>query len=313
MTKIQTGIKVSAPATIAHLNCGANNIAIALQSPADEIVIYKHGQAGIRIRSISGDKKKLSTDIDKNTAGLAALSVWRYLVENHGVDASIGIELEIRKKISTDSGLGSNEALAVAGAMAVNEFFGGPLTKRELLPLVVAAEYGVLGEVSLPCLAASLLGSCMLARDVESCDVHRIPLPRGLFFTLLTPHIEFSAETPTHIPFNAASQQAGNLAALILALYNTDFNLMSRAMQDLWVTPHNLGNIPYFEEMKAAALTSGALAFGIAGNGPTVFAFCNSSVKADACLVKMQEIYQQNKLKHSAWVSAINMEGGELE
>jgi len=313
MIKILTGIKVSAPATIGHLNCGIDNIAIALQNLADEIIIYKHGQAGVRIRSISGDKKKLSTAIEKNTAGLAALSVWRYLVENHAADASIGIELEIRKKIPVDSGLGSNEALAVAGAMAVNEFFGGPLTKRELLPLLVAAEYGVFGEVSLACLAASLLGSCMLARDIESCDVHRVPLPRGLFFTLLTPHIEFWAENPTHISFQAATKQAGNLAALILALYNTDFNLISRAMQDLWVAPHNSGNIPFFEELKEAAVSSGALAFGMAGNGPTVFALCNSSVKADVCFIKMQEIYQQNKLKHNVWVSAVNMGGGELE
>ena len=312
MTKVLTGIKVSAPATVANLNCGTDSLAIALKSPADEIIIYKFGPAGIRIRSISGDKKKLSTKIVENTAGLAALSVWRFLVEKHGVDSDIGIELEIRKKIPVDSGLGSNEALAVAGGMAVNEFFGGLLTKRELLPLLAAAEYGVLGAVSLPCLAASLLGSCMLVRDADSCDIHRITLPRGLYFAMISPQVNIIEQIPAQVSIQAATKQAGNLAALILGFNNTDFNLISRAMEDSIMEHHISGSIPYFEELKTVAKIYGALSFGIADKGPTLFAFCNSSVKAEESLSAMESIYSSNKIKYNAWFSAVNMEGAEL-
>ena len=46
---------------------------------------------------------------------------------------SPGVRLSVHKQMPLASGLGSSAASSVAGAMAVNELFGAPLSKRELL------------------------------------------------------------------------------------------------------------------------------------------------------------------------------------
>jgi homoserine kinase len=209
--------------------------------------------------------------------------------------------------------LGSNEALAVAGAMAVNEFFGGPLTKRELLPLIKTANCSIYDKVSLAALSASLLGSCMLVRDEESIDIQRVSIPRGLYFAVLVPNIQTEGIYPELVSVQNSIKQSANLSAFILGLNNTDFNLIGRSMHDFIIEPHFSNSIPFYKEMKAASIDLGALGFGLSGTGSAVYAFCNSSVKAEACLELMKEFYVKNKIRCSAWISAVNMEGAELE
>ncbi|HHB52112.1 MAG TPA: homoserine kinase, partial [Saprospiraceae bacterium] len=113
--KINSGIKVFAPATVANLACGFDTIGLALNKPGDEIIARSSNTPGIRISKITGGKN-LPYDVHKNTAGLAAQKVLEAFDGTR-----IGIELEIHKKMPFGSGLGSSAASAVAGAMAVNE------------------------------------------------------------------------------------------------------------------------------------------------------------------------------------------------
>ena len=131
----KTGLKIFAPATVANVAIGYDILGFALNEPGDEIIIKDGKQKGIVISSITGAQNKLSYDINKNCATVAAMKVLEHLGE-----ADRPIDIELRKKMGLGTGMGSSAASAVAGAMAVNEWLDCPLTKRELLPFAVLGE-----------------------------------------------------------------------------------------------------------------------------------------------------------------------------
>ena len=147
------GIKVFAPASVANVACGYDILGFALEKPGDEIVARFVDSPGLKITKITGAKGKLPYEVEKNTAGFAA----QRLLEHIG-ESGRGIEFDIHKKMPFGSGLGSSAASAVAGVMAINELYGCPLTKREILPFAVLGEQVADGAYHADNVAPSLLG-----------------------------------------------------------------------------------------------------------------------------------------------------------
>jgi homoserine kinase len=319
MTKIKSGIKVSAPATISNLGSGIGSMALALRALSDEIIVNQIDQAGVHLQQITGDKKQLSLKLEENTAGLAALRTWEHLVKKKLIDPNIGIGLELRKKVPIGSGLGSSAASAVAGAMAINEFFARPLEQKALLPFAAEAEKLTSPHANLASVGAALWGGWVLMRDHQSLDLHRLPLLRGLHIAVICPHktvlskAVLAACEQEKISFNAAKQQAANTAALILGLYNSNFSLIQNAMQDEFKLDILTKEVPFFDQLQDLAMQAGALAANVSGTGPAFFAFCNNSLKAEKALEQMQNLYNQHKTKYSTFISKIDFEGAKIQ
>lgn len=319
MAKIKSGIKVSAPATISNLGSGLDSMALALSGLSDEIVVKQVNEPGIHIQSITGDQKRLSTDLDKNCAGLAALKTWEYLKASDLIDPSIGLSMELRKKISIGSGLGSSAASAVAGAMAVNEFFSRPLEQKALLPFAVAGEKLSCSNPSFASVGAALWGGWILMRDQESLDIHRLPLLRGIYLVVLSPYKTVLSEdartvlNESQVSFAAAQQQAANTAGLILGLYNSNFDLIQSSMQDHIGEELFSKHVPYFKKLQDISMQGGALAANVSGSGPSFFAFCNNSLKAEEISKKLENLYTHHKIKHNIFISEINQLGAKIQ
>lgn len=174
MAKIKSGIKVSAPATISNLGSGLDSMALALSGLSDEIVIKQVSEPGVHLQSITGDHKQLPTNLEQNCASLAALKTWEHLKASDLIDPSIGLAIELRKKIPIGSGLGSSAASAVAGAMAVNEFFCRPLEQKALLPFAVEGEKLSCSNPSFASVGAALWGGVDF--DARSRNFRHSPL-----------------------------------------------------------------------------------------------------------------------------------------
>ena len=89
-------IKVFAPATISNVGCGFDTLGFAINDPGDIVKLTLKNKPGIRISKITGDQNLLPYDINKNTATVAILE---FLKRYH--DNSIGLDIEIRKKMPT--------------------------------------------------------------------------------------------------------------------------------------------------------------------------------------------------------------------
>ena len=305
--KYKTGIKVFAPASVANVACGFDVLGFALDKPGDEIIVRFSEIPGLRITKISGGK--LPLELERNTAGYAALKLLEYLGET-----TRGIEMEIHKKMPFGSGLGSSAASAAGAAFAINQLLKNPLEKRELLQFAVLGESIASGAIHADNVAPSLLGGMTLVRDSETLDVHRIHTPKGLYATVIYPKVEVltkeaRAMLKTEVPLKDAVKQSANLGALIIGMFNSDFGLISRSLQDIIIDPQRAQLIPHFYAVKEAAYTEGVLGCSISGSGPSIFALSQNSVIAEKAGEAMKKIYDMHKIECELYISPINQEG----
>src|SRR5690606_3986244 len=88
--KVLDQVRVFAPATVANMICGFDILGFAVDSPGDEVKMYRVTEPGVRIRSIQGDEGRLPLDPDKNTVSACVMM----LLDELGISDDIGIEIE---------------------------------------------------------------------------------------------------------------------------------------------------------------------------------------------------------------------------
>ncbi len=309
---MSSGIKVFAPATVANVACGFDVLGFALNQPGDEIIGRFSNKPGLRITKITGAKGKLPYEVERNTAGFAAQKLLEFLGEEKR-----GIEIEIHKKMPFGSGLGSSAASAAAGVMIINELLKRPLTKREMLPFAVQGEEIADGAYHADNVAPSLMGGMILIRSNTTLDVHKIPVPRGLYATVVYPHIKIltkdaRAVLSDTVTLKQSIEQGGNLAALLVGMYNSDFDLIGRSLQDVIIEPQRAQLIPHFYQVKEAVLNAGVLGCSISGAGPSIFALSANSLIAERAGAVMKRIFDAHQIDNQVFISPINHEGAIL-
>ena len=303
------GLKVFAPATVANVAVGYDILGFAINGPGDEIKIYPGKEPGLKIRAIHGAENRLPKEIHKNTAGVSAQALLEHLGK-----ADEPIELEIYKKMPFASGMGSSAASAVAGAFAVNEYFGCPLTKRELLPFVLKGEEAADGAYHADNVAPSLMGGIVLIRNNREHDIIKLPSPQGIYAVVIHPNISVLTSESRDILSDTVSldqliEQTGNIAAFVAGLYRSDLELIRRSLKDVIIEPQRAKLIPHFYDLKELALKEKALGFSISGAGPSLFALCQNSLIADNVANRLVKHLKQNNIESQAYVSLINGEG----
>lgn len=306
---MNAGLKVFAPASVANVACGFDVLGFAIEKPGDEIIVRFSDKPGLKITAITGAKGKLPFEVEKNTAGFAAQRLLEHLGET-----GRGIEMEIHKKMPFGSGLGSSAASAVAGVMAVNELLKRPLGKRELLHFAVLGEQLADGAYHADNVAPSLIGGMILIRNNAALDVHRLPLPKGLYASVVYPHVKIltkdaRAVLSDQVSMDKCIQQSGNLAGLVVGLYNGDLDLISRSLEDVIIEPQRAQLIPHFYQVKEAAMNAGAMGCSISGAGPSIFALSANSLIAENVGKAMEKVFHDAKIQNELFISPINQEG----
>lgn len=316
-----SGIKVFAPASVGNAIVGFDILGLCLERPGDEIIARKSATAGLKITKITqsavaklgtNGTTKLPTDPTKNTAGVAAQALL-----NHLGRPDEGIELEIHKKMPFGSGLGSSAASAVGATFAVSELLRTGLSKRELLPFACLGEQVASGGFHADNVAPSMIGGVVLIRDNATLDVHRLHLPKGLQAVVVYPHISILTKTAREIlrpdlPLKTHICQNANIAAFVIAMYNSDLELIRRSLRDEVIEPQRASLIPNFYEVQAAAFDEGALGCSISGAGPSIFALCPNTLAAENAGAAMQAVFRKNKIESTVFLSAINQEGAVI-
>lgn len=267
-------VTIFAPATVANLGVGFDILGMALEAPGDEVTATRCPEPGIVLTALTGDGGQLSTDPDRNTAGIAAREVLKML----GVTS--GVHLSLKKGLPLASGLGSSAASAAAAAAAVNLLFGAPLSLRDLLPACLEAEAAVSGRHA-DNVAPALLGGIVLLTGTSPGSIHQLPVPDGLYLSLVTPDVavptqQARALLPPTVTLQQAIHQNAYAATLVHALYTGDLRLLAHCMaQDTIATPARAALIPGLEQARQAAINAGAMTAIISGAGPTICALCD--------------------------------------
>ena len=302
-------IKVFAPATVANLSCGFDVLGCCLDNVGDEMIIKKNDLNELRITKLEG--QDLPMEVDQNVAGVAVKAMLENLQSNEGFD------IEIYKKIKAGSGIGSSAASSAGAVFAVNKLLGSPLKNAELLPFAMEGERLASGNAHADNVAPALLGGFTLVKSYHPLEVLSLPSPEELNVVILHPQIEVKTKDSRaiikrNISLDKAVSQWGNLGALVSALYTNDYDLLGRSLKDEIVEPIRSILIPYFDEIKALALESGALGFGISGSGPSVYAMCRGREQAEKVKAKIAQFMEKQSITYDLHLSKINPEGVKI-
>jgi homoserine kinase len=300
-----------APATVANVSCGFDILGFAIDELGDKVEIQLAAHHELKVLEITGDEGRLPKDADKNTCTVAIQALLDRLGSNQGMD------IKLHKGLPLGSGMGSSAASAAAALVAANALLGNPFSKHELVPFAMEAERIACGAAHADNVAPSLLGGFVLIRDYAPLDLNKLPVPEGLYCTLLHPHLELkTADSRSvlrkQISLQDAVIQSGNIAGLVAGLYEGDFGLISRSLKDVIAEPSRALLIPGFYELRESIRAVGALGSGISGSGPTIFVLSQGESVAREAGKVSREIYERIGLGVDVYVSEVNNKGAYL-
>ena len=307
----QKSIKVTAPATVSNVGPGFDIMGFAINTPVEEMIVRLSSKPGIRITRIIGDKNKLPLDVKKNTATVAL----KHMLAR--VESNFGVELEIKKKMISGSGLGSSAASAVAAPFALNELLGKPFTKKELMEFALLGEEVASGSIHADNVAPCLLGGFVLIRGYNPLDIIPLTAPKDMYCTILHPQFEIKTSEARKLirknfSLHDVITQTGNVAGLVTGLLKNNYDLIKRSLHDLIAEPARATLIPGFYEIKEAALSHGSIGCSISGSGPAIFALSSSQEEGIAIGRAMKKVSSKYIKENIVHVSQINRVGPRI-
>lgn len=298
-------IRVLSPATVANVSCGFDCLGFALDAPFDEMTVRKIVEKTVRI--IHRDDFGLPATAEKNVAGVTLLSILK------AINADFGFEAEITKHIRPGSGIGSSSASAAGAAFAANELLGHRFSKTELVDFALDGEKLASGSRHADNVAPCIFGGFTIVRSNKPLEIVRLDFP-ALFVTVIHPQIEIKSSyareiLPKNVPLQLAVEQWSNIAALVAALAQKNYQLIASSLEDKIIEPVRKVLIPKFDEVRSASLKAGAIGGGISGSGPSIFMLSKNLETAKNVESAITDIYKETKIDFSTYVSKINAQG----
>jgi homoserine kinase len=301
--------RVFAPATVSNVGPGFDTFGFALQKLGDIIEVKTNNSGNIRISQITGDHGKLSKNIRKNTASVAAVSLLNY------INADFGIDIIINKRMPFSSGIGSSAASAVAAAIAVNSLLRKKLPDDQvILHALDGEQIASAGDIHADNVAPAFYGGFTIVRSLNPVDIIKLPFPKNLTCIIIYPHISITTKEsrkilPLLVPIGTAVKQSANAGALIAGILTKDIKIISRSMIDSIAEPYRIGLIPHFKELKSFMLTNGAVNFNVSGSGPTLFSFFENIQKARLVKEKIEKYLLKLQIEADVFISRVNHQG----
>lgn len=299
-----------APASVGNVAVGFDVLGHSFQAIGDRVTARRTEERGVRISAITGAAVELPREPERNTAGMAVLSLLNDL------KPGFGVELAIEKGVPLGSGLGGSAASAVAAVVATNALLAAPLGRLELLKFAMKGEAVASGSVHVDNIAPSLYGGLVLTVGIDNPNVKQIPVPAIVRCVLVHPHMVLSTRAAREIlnrsiDLSNVIWQSANLAGFLTGCFTGDLQLIRESLEDVVIEPQRKVLIPGFDAVKAGAMQNGALGCSISGAGPTLFAWCEAP-DAERIRDAMVAGFRAHGLESDAWISTLDAAGARV-
>ena len=261
-------VKVRAPASIANLGCLFDAAAMAVEAFRDSVVV-EEASGGLRVEAVGGAPGGRS-DVAYEAARL-------FLERFYG--KARGIRIVVEKGVPIAAGLGSSGATAAATVVALNELLGAGVDAGELIEVAGRAEVVAAGSPHYDNVAASVLGGIVLVDPADPKSHIILHPPEWLRVVVFLRRAGVKGKTrlmrrviPRDIGLQEASRLAFSAAMLALGITRGLKHCVKYASYGGPVEEARGRLLESYWRAKEAALRAGALAFNIAGAGPSLFA-----------------------------------------
>lgn len=293
-------IRVFAPASMGNVSVGFDLLGGAL-APIDgtllgDCVSISAQEQGLDVATIGDFADKLPSDPKLNIVYDCAVA-YQGALKAKGISYQ-GLKIVLEKLLPVGSGLGSSAASVVAALYALDEFYQNALTANELLLLMGQLEGQISGSVHYDNVAPSYLGGLQLMVDQPGQLCSEIPSFDSWYWVVAYSGASVStAESrrimPSDISLATTLKFGQNLATFIDASHKGDAELAAKVLVDVIAEPVRAAIIPGFTAAKRAMLELGAMASGISGSGPTLFAVTDDLEKAKLLEDYLKQHYLQ--------------------
>jgi len=277
-------LTVYAPASIGNFSVGFDALGLAL-APMDGTLLGDLVQLSLPdpdkpdgadwALEVKGEyAQKLPVDQEKNIV-ISSCRAFQSAAAVKGVDIQ-PLKVLLDKRLPIGSGLGSSASSIVAALEALNRWHGNPLSYHDIFNLMAQMEGSISGEIHLDNIAPCLYGGLRLCPP-ESNAEYSLPWPAAWRAVVCWPGTELMTRDargvlPDEIPRKIAVRHGAQFAQFVYALHTGNTELAAASLVDLIAEPYRRTLLPGFDEAKTALRRLGALAVGISGSGPTVFA-----------------------------------------
>ncbi|MBC3767804.1 homoserine kinase [Neptunicella marina] len=282
----QSIIKAYAPASIGNVSLGFDILGAALQpidgSPlGDEVFIQEANEFSL---SVSGKfAHKLPGEAKDNIVAHAYAYFNQQLkAQNREIKVA---KMHLIKHLPIGSGLGSSASSIVAAFAALNAFYDNPFNQHQLLLMMGELEGQISGSIHYDNVAPCYLGGMTLMIETEQQIATQLPVFDDWYWVSCYSGLSVSTSAarkilPGDVSLSTAITFGKQLGVFVHALHQGDRQLAASMIQDVIAEPYRKSLLPDYDNCKKFALENGALAFGISGSGPTVFAVCNQLQQA---------------------------------
>lgn len=207
--------------------------------------------------------------------------------------------MTLHKNLPIGSGLGSSASSIVAAFVALNTFYDSLFDNNELLLMMGELEGQISGSVHYDNVAPCYLGGMTLMAEQGEQIALQLPVFDDWYWVACYSGISVSTAQardilPKQVDMPDVIQFGRQLAVFVDALYRQDRTLAASMMHDVIAEPYRKSLLPHFDESRQFAMSNGAMAFGISGSGPTVFAVCDNLNSAQTINQWLQQNYIQN-------------------
>jgi len=290
-----------APASTANVSVGFDVLGGALAPISGELfgdrVKITTGDYGFSLECIGRYAHKLPKESEKNIVYQCYLGYQAAISKLH--KEILPVKMTLEKNLPVGSGLGSSSSSIVATLEALNAWHDYLLDETTMLALMGEMEGQISGSVHYDNVAPCYLGGMQLMINEGDIISQKIPSFKEWYWVVAYPGISISTSAardilPAQYRLSETLTYGRRLGAFVHASYSNQPQLAAKMLKDVIAEPYRSQLIPGFKEARLAAQQSGALAMGISGSGPTVFAVMTDLKQAESLQNWLTENFLQN-------------------